>query len=147
MPDRCPECGALLNAGEDCRTIFESMLALEFTDPGYGEVHLLTVACYMVQHNQYSDEALVWIAGVLDSVINGGLPAEQVRRKMAQETKPAARTWKVTRQAGDRALPKIPWSMTIADVARQYRDAASYCELVRAWARNTLVEMKPLLSK
>ncbi|QYR19267.1 hypothetical protein KZ483_15075 [Paenibacillus sp. sptzw28] len=29
------------------------MLALEFSDPGYGRVHFLTVACFIIQHNRY----------------------------------------------------------------------------------------------
>ena len=48
---------------------------------------------------------------------------------------------KSNRQPGEPALPRIPWSMTIADVASQYQDAASYCALVTEWARATLKEM------
>jgi hypothetical protein len=60
MPARCAECGAVLPEGETCQTIFESFMALEFSDLAYGEVHFLTVACYMIQHGRYGDEVLAW---------------------------------------------------------------------------------------
>ncbi len=41
-------------------------------------------------------------------------------------------------------MAQIAWSMTIADVARQYHDAASYCALVQQWAQATLREMNAL---
>ena len=66
------------------------------------------------------------------------------------ETGHAKRTWKVTRQPGAPFLPKLAWSLTIADVAAggpdgSFPDAARYRELVTRWARVTLQEMKPLL--
>jgi len=44
----CPECGATDVA---CEIRFNEFLILEFTDPGFGEVHHLTVATYMLQHS------------------------------------------------------------------------------------------------
>ena len=44
----CPECGAPDNL---CQTRFDEFLVLEFTDAGYGAVHHLTVATFMVQHS------------------------------------------------------------------------------------------------
>jgi hypothetical protein len=44
----CPECGAL---DQLCQTRFDEFLVLEFTDAGYGAVHHLTVAAYMLQHS------------------------------------------------------------------------------------------------
>jgi hypothetical protein len=142
----CPDCGALL-AEDTCRAIFDEFLVLEFSDPGYGEVHMLTVACFMIQHGLYSDEALVWIAQKLRATLEEGLPAEKIRRQAAREAGPGARTWKVTRQPGARPLPKIAWSMTIVDVAAHYQDAIRYCTAVTRWARSTLQEMQPLISK
>ncbi len=142
---RCPECGAALTGYADCQAIFESFLELEFTDPDYGQVHMLTVACFMIQHGRYGDEALKWIERQLRAYLEEGLPVEQIRKQGARQTGQAERTWKVTRQPEAPLLPKIAWSMTIADVAANYRDAGSYCELVRQWARVTLREMQPLL--
>jgi Family of unknown function (DUF5946) len=141
----CPECGALLGEGETCQSIFESFLALEYSDPGYGKVHFLTVACFMIQHGRYSDDALVWIAEKLLLNLEEGVPAEKIRRRAAKETEQSGRSWKVNRSPDAPPLPKIVWSMTIADVAARYRDTESYCELMIDWACSTLREMKPFL--
>jgi hypothetical protein len=151
MIDPCPECGAVLRDEGGCQSIFDSLLVLEFTDPGYGEVHFLTVACFMVQHGRYSDAGLSWIQGKLRDVLERGVTAGQIRRQANREADQRTRTWKVTRQPGERPLPKIAWSMTIADVASDHHTlteippAARYRELVTEWARVTLAEMGPLL--
>ncbi len=147
MSDRCSECGAILKDGKSCQEIFDSFLVLEFTDPGYGEVHMLTVACFMIQHGRYSDEALAWMARQLRACLEEGVSTGQIRRQVARETGQARRRWKVLRPKDAPPMPKIAWSMTIADVASNYRDAKSYCELVRKWAHSTLREMSPLLNK
>jgi hypothetical protein len=143
MTKPCPECGAILNENESCQSIFDEFLVLEYTDPAYGAVHFLTVACFMVQHGRYSDEALAWIEGQLRAYLDEGVPAGHIRRQAAKETNQGKRTWKVIRPADAPPLPKVAWSMTIADVAAQYQDAESYRALVTDWARRTLQEMKP----
>ena len=144
MPSTCPDCGAALDEAT-CQSIFDACLALEFSDPAYGAVHFLTVACFMVQHRHYSDEGLVWIEKKLCDVLVNGVPMEEIRRQAGKDTAQGKRAWKVTRQPGERELPKIAWSMTIADVASSFRDAATYCELVKEWANKMLREMKPWL--
>ena len=143
MTHTCPECGAALSGEASCQSIFDTFLVLEYTDPAYGEVHFLTVACFMIQHGRYSDEGLAWIEQNLRLYLEEGVPIGRIRRQAARETSQAKRTWKVTRQPGEPPLPKIAWSMTIADVAAKYVDAASYCDLVKQWARSTLREMGP----
>jgi hypothetical protein len=145
LPQPCPECGAALEANASCQAIFDAFLILEFEDPAYGEVHILTVACFMIQHRRYSDEALVWIEQTLRTYLDENTTVAQIRKHAAHETSQSARTWKVTRQPNARPLPKIAWSMTIADVASTYQDAASYCAAVKEWARCTLQQMRPLL--
>jgi hypothetical protein len=140
----CPECGAKLNDNTTCEEMFNSLLALEFNDPAYGQVHMLTLACYMIQHGRYSDEALAWIEEQLRANLEDGISSEQIRRHAARETSPGKRSWKVTRRPGAKPLPKVAWSMTIADIAGHYQDAAGYCGLIKQWARTTLKEMKPL---
>ncbi len=146
MRNTCPDCGAVLSEGNSCQAIFDVFLVLEFTDPAYGEVHMLTVACFMIQHGRYSDEALAWIEQKLRENLEAGKPAGQIRREAAQEAVQGTRTWKVTRSRGA-PQPKIAWSMTIADVAGKYSDAAQYRKLIQQWARTILQEMKPLLVK
>ena len=142
MPSTCPECGAALDE-TTCQSIFDSFLALEFSDPAYGAVHMLTVACFMIQHMRYSDEGLVWIEKKLRDVLVNEVPVDEIRREAGRETGQGKRTWKVTRQPGERALPKIAWSMTIADVSANTRDATTYCQMVTRWAMVTLAEMRP----
>jgi hypothetical protein len=146
MPNVCPECAAILDEDTSCQAIFEAFLVLEYTDPGYGEVHMLTVACFMIQHGRYSDEALVWMAQKLRAYLEEGVSAEQLRQQATKEADQGKRTWKVTRQPDARKLPEIAWSMTIADVAAHYQDAGSYRDLVRQWAWSTLQEMRPFIS-
>lgn len=141
MSETCAECGARLEAGETCEGMFHALLALEFSDPGFGEVHFLTVACYMIQHGRYSDEGLAWIRGMLRRSLEEGLPAEEIRRLAGLDATNEQRRWKVTRAPDAPPLPRVRWRVTIADVARGYQDAESYRGLVRGWARETLAQM------
>jgi Family of unknown function (DUF5946) len=145
VPNKCPDCGATLQENTTCQTIFDSLLILEFSNPDYGKVHFLTVACFMIQHRRYSDDAYHWIEQKLRANLDEGIPADQIRRQAVKETDQRNRTWKVTRRTNDPPLPLIDWSMTIADVATNYQDARGYQDLVKQWARMTLLEMKPYL--
>lgn len=93
----CPECGAKWSAETTCQSIFDSFLILEFTDPAYGSVHFLTVACFMIQHGPYSDEALVWIQATLKAYFEEKMPPSQLRQRATQGTGGDVRTWKVLR--------------------------------------------------
>ena len=154
----CLECGAALHDGLTCEAVFNEFLSLEFTDPEYGQVHMLTVACYMIQHGRYTDEALHWIEKSLQDYLEHGISSDQIRRQAAQEADQKRRRWKVTRTPEDPPQARIPWSMTIMDVADRlgwqnemqfgslHQDAERYRKLVRQWAATTLVEMQPLLA-
>lgn len=137
----CAKCGAVLPGGKTCESIFGEFMALEFTDPGYGRVHFLTVACYMVQHGGYSDEAYVWMQSALRNYLEDGHTSELIRQHAAQGP---GRTKGIRRPADARPLPKVDWSMTISDVAAQMHDAESYCKLIEQWGRTTLKEMGQL---
>jgi hypothetical protein len=137
----CPECGAVYREETTCQEIYEAFLVLEFTDAGYGAVHFLTVACFMIQHGRYSDEGMAWIAEKLRKHLEEDVPVEEIRRQASEEADQARRSWKVARPPGAPPLPKIAWSMTIADVAGKYTDAEEYRDLIREWARVTLREM------
>jgi len=48
---RCTRCGATVPGGtEGCWKLFQEVLALEYSDPAYGPVHLLTVDAHALQH-------------------------------------------------------------------------------------------------
>ena len=145
MSECCTECGAVLSEGSTCQTIFEEFLSLEYTNPAYGQVHFLTVACFMIQHGRYSDEALIGMQSLLRAYLDEQLTAQQLRQLAAKGINDATRTWKVTRQADAPPLPKVAWSMTIADVAQNMQDPEKYCEHVKQWAHATLQQMAPLL--
>ena len=145
MSKHCVECGAPLSNGSTCQTIFEEFLSLEYTNAAYGQVHFLTVACFMIQHGRYSDEALTWIQSSLKAYLDKDLTAQQLRQHTARGVNNATRSWKVTRQADARPLPKVAWSMTIADVAQCIQDPETYCAQVKRWAHITLQQMAHLL--
>jgi uncharacterized protein DUF5946 len=144
MSDRCAECGAVLSEGSTCQSIFEDFLSLEYTNPAYGQVHFLTVACFMIQHGRYSDAALTWMQSMLRAALDEQLTAQQLRQLAAQGMDDATRTWKVNRQADELPLPHVAWSTTIADVARSMQDPETYCEQVKQWAQATLPQMTAL---
>lgn len=80
----CVKCGAVHPQDNTCESIFNEFMALEFTDPSYGQVHFLTVASYMVQHEGYSDEMYVWVQTALRRHLEEGYPAELIRQDMAK---------------------------------------------------------------
>lgn len=147
MAYQCPDCGANHTGDNTCQSLFDEFLVLEFTDPGYGAVHLLTVACFMIQHGRYSDPGLAWIERQLYAYLEEGIPVSQIRRQANIEADQNNRNWKVVRQPDEPPLPEILWSMTIADVAAGYRDAASYREWITRWARATWQDMQPLVRR
>jgi len=140
---QCPECGAAYENDETCKSVFDSFLALEFTDPGYGAVHFLTVACYMIQHQRYSDAGLLWIHNQLTAYIEKGLSSEEIRQQARHDTGQEKRAWKILRSTEEPGLPSVQWSFTIADVAKFSHDANSYRENITRWAETTLREMLP----
>ncbi|MGM0882344.1 MAG: DUF5946 family protein [Bacillota bacterium] len=142
MTEACHTCGAVLPEGSTCQTILDEFLALEFTDPRYGQVHFLTVACFMVQHNGYSDSALVWIQSALRNYLEDGRNTQQIRRKAIKSM--AERSKEIRRTPDAAPLSKVAWSMTIADVAAQMHDAESYCKLIEQRGYTTLQEMTAL---
>ncbi|MDQ2717727.1 MAG: DUF5946 family protein, partial [Chloroflexota bacterium] len=144
MAEHCLECGAVLSEGSTCQKIFEEFLGLEYTNPVYGQVHFLTVACFMIQHGRYSDEGLSWIQSMLRAYLDEQLTAQQFRQRAARGMSGVTRTWKVTRRADAPPLPKVAWSMTIADVAQSMQNPEEYCEQITQWARTTLQQMESI---
>jgi len=142
MPGVCPECGAQLEDGITCQLIFDSFLALEFSELAYGEVHFVTVTIFMIQHGRYSDAVLTWIQSALRAYLEEGLPVSELRRQAALETNSQERGWKVLRAAQDRPLSKVDWEVTITDVAAHTADPVDYCAWVKKWGMATLHQMK-----
>jgi hypothetical protein len=153
MVNTCPECGAKLRGYNNCQEIFDTFLALEFSDFAYAPVHFLTVTCFMIQHGRYSDEGLAWIEQKLRDHLKTGVSPDQIRRQASKDVDQTTRGWKINRSPESPPQKKIKWSMTIADVAAGYideqgnPDARRYRERIEQWAQVTLEEMQPLLGR
>jgi hypothetical protein len=78
--DLCLDCSARLGMSVTCQSMFDVFLAVEFSDPAYGEMRFLTVASFMIQHNCYSDAALASIWGKLHAYLEDHLPPSEIRR-------------------------------------------------------------------
>ncbi|WP_126630376.1 DUF5946 family protein [Dictyobacter alpinus] len=144
MPERCAECGAVLPAGRTCQSIFDECLGLEMANPAYyGQVHMLTVACFMIQHGRYSDEARNWIATQIQDHLNG-VPVQYIRQRAAGGVKQANRSWQIMREAGAAPQPRVDWSITMVDIVPSLQDASLYCNQIERWARATVDEMKAI---
>jgi hypothetical protein len=138
MPHTCPICGADWPDDRDCQSEFEELMALEFTEAGYGAVHFVTVTCYMLQHQRYSDPALAWIVPQLRAYVEGTRTVEEIRDQAQHEAAQDRRDWKVMRGPHEPPLAKIAWEMTLADVAESVADPVHYRAVVNEWARVTL---------
>ena len=126
MNNICSLCGAATDAAITCQDRFDEFLALEFSNPAYGKVHMLTMSCFMIQHQRYSDPALLWMQHTLRDVLENGVNPSEIRFQMSSEVDQGKRDWKIERQPHERELPHIHWSITIADVY-QHKDDRVGC--------------------
>jgi hypothetical protein len=133
----CPECGAEWHDGETCQDYFHQMLYWENENPNNGEVHLLMVLCYHLQHpSLYSPEGLREAIQLLADFLERGFTPEQVRNRNRSTVNSNTRTWKITGTPASHGAYDHPiaWAMTAADVIEDGKD--HYCESVRAWGKS-----------
>ncbi len=132
----CPECGAPDNL---CQTRFDEFLVLEFTDPGYGVVHNLTVATYMLQHSsKMSKEGWLYERDLLREFLVENKSPEFIRKQNKDLVDSGKRTFKFKSKTGVPVINKSTWMKTILDVRAE--NAEVYCEDINAWARSALEE-------
>ena len=132
----CPECGAPDNL---CHTRFDEFLVLEFTDAGYGAVHHLTVAAFMVQHSsKMTREGWLFERGLLREFLVENKPPAYIRKQNKDVVDSGKRTFKIKSKTGLPVINKITWAKTILDVRME--NAEVYCEDIAAWARSVLEE-------
>jgi len=132
----CPECGALDNL---CQTRFDEFLVLEFTDTGYGAVHHLTVATFMVQHSsKMTREGWLYERELLKEFLIENKPPQLVRKQMKDTVDSGKRKFKIKSRDGLPVINKTTWTKTILDVRTE--NAEVYCEDINAWARSVLEE-------
>lgn len=132
----CPECGA---PDTLCQTRFDEFLALEFTDMGYGAVHNLTVATYMLQHSsKLSLEGWLYERDLLRGFIIEKKSPSLIRQQVKDSVDSGKRTFKFKSKDGKPVINKSTWTKTILNVRAE--NAEVYYADVSAWARSVLEE-------
>jgi hypothetical protein len=136
----CPECSAPDN---QCQARFDEFLVLEFTDPGYGAVHHLTVTAYMVQHSSKMTRA-GWLheRGLLREFLVEKKPPALIRKQNKDLVDSGKRTFKIKSKTGVPVINKTTWNKTILDVRAE--NAEVYCEDISNWARSVLEEAEAI---
>ena len=136
----CPECGA---AGSACETRFNEFLALEFTETGFGAVHYLTVATYMLQHSSnLSREDWLQMRELLREFLLENKPPTFIRKQNKDFVDSGKRRFKIKSKDALPVIHKNTWTKTILDVL--FDDSDSYCNGVNEWALSTLKEAEEL---
>jgi Family of unknown function (DUF5946) len=128
----CPECGA-----ENCQARFDEFLALEFTHPGYGAVHPLTVATYMLQHSsKLTSQGWLYERGLLHEFLIDNKSPVFIRKQNKDKVDSGKRDFKIRSRTGRPVINKTTWTKTILDVRNA--NAKIYCEDVTEWAKSVL---------
>jgi hypothetical protein len=136
----CPECGAADNL---CQSRFDEFLILEFTDVGYGAVHHLTVAAYMVQHSsKMTREGWLFERNLLRQFLIENKPPAYIRKQNKDVVDSGKRKFKIKSRDGKPVIDKTTWSKMILDVRSENPDV--YCEDITAWARSVLKEAEEI---
>ena len=132
----CPECGAPDNL---CQIRFDEFLVLEFTDAGYGVVHHLTVAAFMVQHSsKMTPEGWQYERDLLKEFLVEKKTPAMIRRQIKNTVDSGKRTFRFKSKTGVPVIDKHQWHKTILDVRSE--NAEIYCEDITAWAKSVLEE-------
>lgn len=136
----CPECGA---ADALCQIRFDEFLVLEFTDPGYGAVHHLTVATYMLQHSsKMSREGWLHEHNLLKECLVENKPPAYIRKQNKDVVDSGKRMFRIKSRDGKPVIDKTLWTKTILDV--RIDNAKVYCEDITVWARSVLEEVEAI---
>jgi hypothetical protein len=137
----CPECGA---PDSLCQTRFDEFLVLEFTDAGYGAVHHLTVAAYMLQHSsKLTREGWLHERELLREFLIENKPPAFIQKQNKDLVDSGKRKFKIKSRDGLPVINKTTWTKTILDV--RVENAQIYCEDVTAWARSTLEDVAEVI--
>ena len=137
MPFICAQCGAIYASDETCQQRFEACLALEYENPlAYGAVHLLSVACYMLQHNLYSREGWLETRALVRQTISQESTPADIRKMNRDRLDSGVRKWSITKGAKLAEFATIRWSRTIADI--RLENPEGYVSDVKQWVISVL---------
>jgi hypothetical protein len=130
----CPECGA-----EDCQSRFDEFLVLEFTDAGYGAVHHLTVATYMLQHSsKLTREGWLYERELLKEFLVENKSPELIRQQRKDLVDSGNRKFTFKSKDGNPVIAKSTWTNTVLDIRSE--NAEIYCADVVEWAESVLCD-------
>jgi hypothetical protein len=136
----CSECSAPDSA---CETRFHEILVLEFTDAGYGAVHHLTVAAYMLQHSsKLTREGWLHMRELLREFLIDNKSPARLRKQYKDKVDSGKRSFKIASKDGLPVINKTTWTKTILDVRTE--NAQVYCDDVTEWARSALKDVEGL---
>ena len=137
---RCGGCGLEIARGTaGCRSVFEELVARDFSDVRYFRVHRLMVDTYALQHpDDYCASAksmaahLTGVAWLLDRDVSRATGSAALRR------------WVEAHPDLERPTPPaFRGALTIADV-RVAKEPRAYADAVDRWARSTWEAYAPL---
>lgn len=145
MDTICPQCGARLCSDEACIDWFNAAQIKEIENPDtYYRVHHLSVPCYMLQHNRYSQPGWLAVHRLLHEFVYDGLTPEAARRRMQRSMGSGQREWSLVKGPKLPGVEDIAWSFTIAEVRLDTAD--NYQADVQAWAKAVLADSAALVA-
>jgi hypothetical protein len=138
-----PECGAISTSEKTCETHYHECLVKEFTDAGFGSVHHLTVAAYMLQHSsKLSLQGWLETRRLLREFLIEHKPPAEIRWQNKDHVDSGKRKWKIASKDGISMISKTEWAKTILDV--RLDNAEVYCADVTAWALASLKDSEEI---
>jgi hypothetical protein len=111
-------------------------------NPAYLAVHHMSVPCFMLQHNRYSQEGWIRARHLLARFLNGLTPQEALRSSR-HAVDSGNRAYSFTKGPKLAGVESIAWTRTIADV--RLDTAEHYSVDVRAWAERIVHDSDDLL--
>ncbi len=132
----CTECGA---PDTQCEPHYHKCLVKEFTDAGYGAVHHLTVAAYMLQHSsKLSLQGWHETRRLLKEFLIKNKSPVEIRKQNKNNVDSGMRKWKITSNDGISKTNRTAWTKTILNV--RLENAEVYCADVTVWAKAALTD-------
>ncbi|MBY0397476.1 MAG: hypothetical protein K2X91_13560 [Thermoleophilia bacterium] len=150
MTTPCPECGAPVPEGGDCRDHFHALLLLEGEIPGVpGSLdHFYVVSTYALQHPEgmrLNPDALKGLRSAVADALAGRADVPRLRERSRTFAEGPARVALRPGEAPHR-WPVASWPMTVADVCTaetfgEFDTPAEFSDRVRRWAASVVATL------